>query len=317
MQIIYCKQCGHILNSNGTDKKGRKRWRCRSCGKSFSASHPKMSQTNWRKRYEKYLLDKTTLHELAGELKIDDSTLRRQFDKFENISYKPETIDITGKPLIIDGLFNCGQVTLIAIGSPQEVYNWDFVDRENTANWSRLLSSLQGIPLGIVGDGQKGMFKAVQQIFPGVPLQRCQSHVIGYICTRLGKKPQEFAQKYLRALAKYISSVRNLKACFHRFHFFDIWKRNYESLALEKISYINQNGRKCWRFRYTHLHEAYAHLKAALPYLFNYLFFPELPNTTNDLEGGINSPIRELLRAHRGTKLDTQKQIISLFLRSK
>lgn len=52
---------------------------------------------------------------------------------------------------------------------------------------------------------------------------------------------------------------------------------------------LTPTGRPKWRYTHGRLHAAHSHSKNSLPYLFRYLQHPEIPNTTNFVEGGISS----------------------------
>ena len=43
----------------------------------------------------------------------------------------------------------------------------------------------------------------------------------------------------------------------------------------------------------------------------------DIPNTTNYVEGGINSRLKELIRCHRGLDLSKQKKICEWYLASR
>jgi hypothetical protein len=60
-----------------------------------------------------------------------------------------------------------------------------------------------------------------------------------------------------------------------------------------------------------------SHINNALPYIFTYVRYPEIPKTTNFLEGGVNKTISELLSRHRGISLKQKASLITYFLDKK
>ena len=53
-----------------------------------------------------------------------------------------------------------------------------------------------------------------------------------------------------------------------------------------------------------------------MPYLFTYKKCPDLniPNTTNALDGGLFSPMKMLLKIHRGIGIEMKKKLIADYL---
>lgn len=69
---------------------------------------------------------------------------------------------------------------------------------------------------------------------------------------------------------------------------------------------------------YTHkgLHQAYTHIINALPHLFSYLNDPEIPSTTNRLEGFFKH-LKEKLLLHSGLRLEAKRNFIKWYLHFK
>jgi hypothetical protein len=199
------------------------------------------------------------------------------------------------------------------------VIGWQFTYSETFATWVEFFEQIRQIPAGIVGDGQKGMFKAICYRFPRVPFQRCQFHVIAFVNRKLTRHPETIAAIEFKQIVRVITTIKTQQqhslwlAGFHR------WCFLYQGTLKQKTyqDARTPSGRYKWHYTHARLHAAYSHVKNALPYLFTYLQYPKLPNTTNDVEGGINSQIQRLICQHRGARLETQRQIIAAFLRSR
>ena len=71
-----------------------------------------------------------------------------------------------------------------------------------------------------------------------------------------------------------------------------------------------------WNYTHKRLRSAYRSLKTNLSYLFTYKNYLELniPNTTNSLDGGLFSPMKMLLKIHRGIGIEMKKKLIVHYL---
>ena len=262
--------------------------------------------------YQKYLAGKKSIGEIATDYQVSLSTVNRWFAPFRQDIYQVKSLECQDEIVIIER-----EATLIAAINPHQVVFWGFYPRENATYWKDFFSKLNGRPRVTVGDGQKGMIKAVHTYLPSVAFQRCQFHVQSYIKKKLGAQPRHQASRDLKALSKQITKVESFCDLANWLIYWDFWCQEYEDFLQEKTYWYDHNHRRHWRYKHRKLHAAYSHLKNAIPDLFTYLWIPNTPNTTNIIEGGINSPIRNQLFFHRGATIQTQRQIISVFLRSR
>jgi hypothetical protein len=71
--------------------------------------------------------------------------------------------------------------------------------------------------------------------------------------------------------------------------------------------------------RYVHrrLRVVRSHLRNAPPDIFHYISDINIPRTANDVEGGIDSPLDELLRYHRGITEKEKEDLVKLFVMKK
>jgi len=164
------------------------------------------------------------------------------------------------------------------------------------------------------------MIKAIRQRFPGTIIQRCQFHVIKYIRSKLTKNPKSIASQELLFLILQISKIKSKEELKYWLTDYKYWLKNHLHFVKEKTYPINSftpTGRPRWNYTHQKLHASYSHLKNALPCLFRCLQHPEIQNTTNFVEGGINSQMQEKLRFHRGLNLSKRRILIAHFLNSK
>ena len=180
-------------------------------------------------------------------------------------------------------------------------------------NVVQLLSHVQErfMPHALVSDGQKGLQKAIKMIFPGITHQRCLAHVIRLSLAWLTRNPQTDAGKDLRVLVRELARVKaeNQAAFWHSA--FSSWHQQYGEFLKEKS--CNPETNRKW-----HTHRKLRAVRSlvlnALPNLFWFVSDKHIPNTTNAVEGGINSPLAELLHRHRGITEAQKKSLVRRFL---
>jgi len=152
--------------------------------------------------------------------------------------------------------------------------------------------------LSVTIDGRRG----IAGIFNKYPVQVCQFHVQKGILNRTTLNPKTECGKKLKFIAthficdrwnkeKFITEIRNVLEEFHQF----LNERNEHK-----------------QFIHRQLRSAFFGIKLALPYLFTYQDFPGLntPNTTNHVDGGINTKLKELNRQHRGMKIERRNKLL-------
>ena len=195
-----------------------------------------------------------------------------------------------------------------------------FVQKENYHTWKTFFHNLKHIPFAIVGDGQKGMHKAIKEVFPRVIIQRCQFHVIKYVRTKLTRNPESKAAIELKEITLQIAKIKTKKDLEVWLINYNYWWLIHKEFVKEKTYSFNSftpTGRPRWNYTHQNLHASYSHIKNSFKYLFRCLQHLEIPNTTNFVEGGINSLMQEKLRFHRGLKLAQRRVLIAYFLASK
>jgi hypothetical protein len=260
------------------------------------------------------------LTEIGSEYGVDRKTLKRWFQPFWDDEPLVDLKNIASKVLIIDGKVIEKNSTVLVGAVDKKIVFWLFVQRESYATWRTFFTNFNHIPLAIVGDGQKGMFKAIKEVFPRVIFQRCQFHVIKYCRMKLTQNPETIAAQELRILALQTSKLKTKEGLRYWLEEYKMWLQNHLDFVKEKTYPENSftpTGRRRWHYTHQNLHASYSHIKNAFPYLFRYLQHPRIPNTTNFVEGAINAPIQEKLRSHRGLKLPKRKILIAHFLSSK
>lgn len=182
----------------------------------------------------------------------------------------------------------------------------------------------------VVTDGGSGLLAAVAQAWPDTKIQRCLVHVQRNARRYLTANPRTDAGKSLWQLARSLTRVTTTEQAVKWLQKLSDWHGVYGHLTRQR-TYRNQLGntgvvpdrvRAGQRWWYTHdrLRSAYRLLTklARNEHLFVYLV-PELhglkiASTTNQIEGGINAGLRDLLRRHRGMPAEHQRRAIEWWL---
>ena len=304
----------------GKNRNGSTRFRCKFCNISKTRKRKDLTQKYKRILFSNWLLGKLSLSEISLKYNIKRQTLNRWFQPFWNEEPQIKSVNISNKVLIIDGkVVNKYGTVLLGVVDKKVVF-WLFVQRENYSSWKIFFRYLKQIPFSIVGDGQKGMHKAIKEVFPRVIIQRCQFHVIKYIRTKLTQNPESIAAQELLFLVLQVSKIKTKEDLKYWLTDYKYWLKTHKEFIKEKTYPFNSftsTGRQKWNYTHQNLHASYSHLKNALPYLYRCLQHPEISNTTNFVEGGINALMQEKLRFHRGLSLQKRKILIAHFLSSK
>lgn len=304
----------------GKRSDGAQRFRCRYCKTVERRKRPDLVQKSHQKLYEKWLLSKFTLSDFATKYGVTRRTVDNWFAPFREQEILPTSIPATHDVFIIDGYYvEYGATVLIAQTTKNVVVNWLFTYAENFLTWLKLCEKIGTFPFAIVCDGQKGMIKAIKMRWPRAIIQRCQFHVIHQINILLTKYPEIVASQTFKKIVGNISSVNAIDDL-------EIWLIEYKQWYVKYKEFLTERtyqeartptGRQKWHYTHGRLHAAHSHLKHAFPNLFHYIRFPEIPNTSNRIEGGINAQIQRHIDHHRGTTLFGRRQIIAAFLKQK
>jgi len=307
----YCKVCREKLKRCGKTAAGAQRWYCRICRRSLTKPRPDLSRSFVFKSFLAWLLGKDSQAELDGS----DRTFR---DQTSWCWLVPIPAVLTGEihhAIIIDGIRVGGRVCLIA-RTTNHVVAWLWVDRENSTSWALLLQLLPA-PNYVVCDGQKGMLKALALCWPTAIVQRCRFHVWLNTKAKLTLRPSSRAGQELLYLSQKLLNVRTRRQARR-------WKRALKRWHLKHTSYVTERTVKddprphtrSWRYTHARLRSAYYQLNKQAEDLLrsSYRPHPELPSTTNHLEGGINSPIRTRLKLHRGMTNEHQMVLVNWYL---
>jgi hypothetical protein len=310
----YCKRCHDKLRANGFQPNGKKRWRCLNCGTARIQRRKDVTDRNRLQGLVSYLLgsQKRAAHTTRS------SATRHDADYWDVIP----TLLITGEiyDCVVLDATSVGCRVVAIIRSLSHCLVWQYGLREQSELWSGTLAMLPR-PRAVVCDGQKGILKALREVWPGIIIQRCHVHVRRNIRVKLTLHPQSQAGQDLQRLMRRLSAVKTEEdmLCFTD-DFTKLYDR-HEPFLKEKTRGPNPKGRHGWWYTHREVRSAYQQLDELIRsgQLFAYIVHPQLhiPNQTNYVEGGINSPLKELLHRHRGLTQDRQERLTDWYLDSR
>lgn len=180
-----------------------------------------------------------------------------------------------------------------------------FIQTETKAEYQEGLKYLEAKEFefqSVTIDGRRG----IASVFKRYPVQICQFHVQSGIFRRATMNPKTRPGKILKRIATLF-----IKARWSR-KYFEKCVLGYLQTYTEFLRERNEQG------QYVHrsLRSALFGIKLANPFLFTYQIYPHLniPNTTNHIDGGVNTKVKELVRKHRGMNKERRNKLIAHLL---
>lgn len=297
---------------------GKQRYRCAKCKTTGIRSRPDNPIRVTQQIFVNWLTGSDRLEAIAKRLEVTIRTLNNRFKNYWDYLPRPLPIKNYFKILVVDGVTVVKHnLVVLVVQCPikcQPVY-WSFTIRECYESWILIFNILkaQGVyPIFVVSDGQKGLFKALSEVWPKVILQRCIIHVVRQARLWLTQRPKTEAGQELLLLVKDILQIRTRRQKRRWIRRYNKWLKKHDAFLKER-SYHPVKIKRWW---YTHrkLRATRSLLSNSLKYLFTFVRYPEVPRTSNHVEGGINSRLKDLLRIHRGLSAKRQKVLAAWYL---
>lgn len=193
-------------------------------------------------------------------------------------------------------------------------WSWNTTEtKEQIEKDLNLLVNQYHYPLkGIISDGKRGVKTIAREL--ETPHQRCLVHVRRAIEAWLTKHPQTQTGKELLELIQFLTFLETKpEVIIWLLWFRRLWQRHREFINQRTVTYNLKLQRYQWWYTHKYLRRAYYHLKYALPDLFTFLSYPNLPRTNNALEGFF-SQLDNKISIHRGLSPTNRKHFINWFL---
>ena len=264
------------------------------------------------------MIGNRALIELAVELKCSRRTLTRRFNQFWHNRPKPnKNYKYDSGILVCDAIYLEGRKEAVLIGKTlSSMVHWSFAFRENYFSWRVFFWSIK-TPEVIVCDGQKGMLSAIKDVFPQARIQRCHFHVLHRARMLLTRNPKTTTGIKLNYIIKKLSKIRTRRQKRRWIRLFNRWNKKHDKYLKERSFGVKPSGKQIWWYTHNRLRSCRSLIKNSLPDLFTYIGHYQVPRTTNHVEGGINSRLKELIRRHRGLPMKNKRVLVAHFLQSK
>jgi hypothetical protein len=219
--------------------------------------------------------------------------------------------------LVADAIYLSGHNECVLIGRTglNHVF-WLFARQETLAAWTDFIRMIPK-PQALICDGQSGLLSAVKGLWPEVKVQRCLPHMQRLGIQKLTRRPKTPAGQELLRLVYDTHAIKTTQARDKWLTDFEAWGQRWEKFLKERTYGEHPDGKRTWWYTHRRIRAMKYTLTQALDNLFAHIECPGVPSTTNLVEGGINSRLKELLHRHRGMSLEHKKAIVAYFLNSR
>lgn len=307
------------MQKRGRTAAGTQRWHCRSCASSAVRKRPDTKDRHHRTLLTQWLTGNRSLAEVAHDHGVRRQPLVRWFAPlWERIRQPPALNPAPYAIYILDGVYLSGRENAALICRTMTAQlSWMFAVRESLASWLAFLKSLPA-PDAVVVDGQKGLLAAILCLWPQAKIQRCLVHIERLARIKLTRQPQTLAGKELLMLVRGLFGVRTRRQRRRWLRAYRRWEHRHAAFLKERSYGEAKAGKKrLWWYTHRNIRAARSLLRNALPHLFTFVRYPHVPRTTNHVEGGVNSRLKELVHGHRGLPQDRKQVLVAEHLAQK
>lgn len=319
-----CVLCEVKLVKNGRNTAGNQRWRCPTCGASSTRKRVDRSNFFTLRLFIEWVLGKAEQAALDGTK--TGRSFRRRIAWCWELRPRIPTTGVVYDVVQIDGFnLRTGWCILVAI-SNGKVIATQWCSRESEAAWSALFRRVP-VPAAVVCDGGPGMHAALKEHWPDARIQRCLVHLQRNVRKYVTTRSKTVAGKALWGLALNLTRVRTTADAEAWSRLLIAWEATFLHLTKQRTYRKNTSDIPSWvrpnqTWWYTHqrLRSGYQVFERAITrgHIFTFLD-PSLaalhaPSSTNEIEGGVNSQMRALLRQHRGMTEEHQRRAIEWWL---
>lgn len=303
------------MNKWGRTAAGSPRWFCPSCRVSGTRKRKDNRDRSRLSLFMHWLTSKASLSEIAEKQRMTIRTLHRWFESLWLDPPLPR-IPSSVRVLVLDATSVVPRQCMLLIAGDGDCHrpvSWMPAVRECYASWTKFLYGLMQSGLGpsvVVCDGQRGMLKAIREIWPKAHIQRCLVHVVRQACAWLTKNPRTRAGRELLMLVRQLPMIRTKRQKRRWIKAFHYWNRKHVTFLKGRT--YGPNGR--WWYTHRKLRGTRSLIANAIPDLFRFITDPTVPRTSNHVEGGLNARLKELFRCHRGISLTKKLALASWYL---
>lgn len=295
------------MRRHGKTEAGRERYLCLRCHTTTTIHRPDTHTRHDKERFVAWLTGVENKETIARHYGVTRQTLSKEFRPlFRKDPNKKVPLSFKAQLLIVDAKFIHGSelCALIAVDEQDHIF-WEFASAECYGTWYGFLVRFSP-PDIVIADGHKGASLFVKRWWPKTAFQRCHFHMVSLGIHCLSRNPKEEAGQEILHLLYELKEIKSHEEKKHWLLFYRMWEKQYE----KEFNAKNESG----GYKYRKLRGIRFIMRRALPNLFTYLNYPGCPNTTNLVEGWINTAIAEGLRRHRGLHFSQKKTLVSVIL---
>lgn len=302
----------------GSTARGTPRFHCRFCHLSGVRQRPDHRDRLWREHFVEWLIQGTRRVSISQRVHLTPRTVGQRFRPYWNALPLPRPVSHAVPILVLDATTVVKQTWVVLIAQDaqrRQPVSWQFAVRESYGAWRGFLQSLAqaGIhPHCVVCDGQKGLLKAIHAVWPETLIQRCLVHVVRQAKAWLTQHPKTPAGQALLARVRTLFAVRTKRQRRRWLRAYRSWRRRYEGFLKQRSTHPTEPKR--WWYTHRKLRAVHSLIRNSLPDLFTYTRYPMIPRTSNHVEGGINSRLKDLFRHHRGLSPDRKIVLTAWYL---
>lgn len=303
----------------GKTSTGKQRFYCPYCTRTATHTRHDNQERLSQRLFVEWLTGSLHLQSLARKTHTTERTLRRRFRPYWSCFPTPNVIHGQSAQIVVaDAISVVSNTLAVLIASDPATsrpINWLFAERESYARWLEFFYVLRSNgchPPFAVCDGQRGLTKALFTVWPTIKLQRCLVHVVRQAKTWLTRKPQTHAGQELLRLVNQLFTIRTRRQKRRWLRSYRRWRKKYDTFLKERTH--NPVSKRRWWYTHRKLRAVRSLITNSLPYLFTFVRYHHVPRTSNHLEGGINSRIKDLLRIHRGLRNERKLTLIAWYL---
>jgi AraC-like DNA-binding protein len=264
--------------------------------------------------FKKWILERQTYKTLSRDSGLSISTLKRIFYAFLEQSPQVKILKRSSVHLRMDATY-FQQFCLLCYQDHKDGYTQliRFTDGEHYQEIKEDLDNL--IRLGVqiesvTTDGHKSILKAIKKSLPSVLVQRCLVHIQRMCLLWLTRFPKHLAAIELRRLVLMLLYIKTNNDRLYWIKKLIHWYEQHKNYLQEK-TYNEKTG----RYWYTHklVRRSYFTIKRALPNMFHYLSNPQIPSSTNGIEGFFGH-LKNHLDLHRGLTVKNRINFIKWYV---
>lgn len=310
-----CPDCGGTsVVKNGHYANGRQRLFCKICRHSFHSGIRAGTHNREKVWFDKWIIEGYSVRQICHQSGHSRDKLYRIIDHWLDRSPEPDTGSLERvSNVILDGTFLYKRVSIVTMmdARTNAVIDGEFDVRENSEH--ELIAFLSPLkerglnPVSCTTDGNPQVIYMLRKLWPGIITQRCLVHIQrqGLSWCRISPK-REDARK-LRDLFRVVTYIRTKKERDAFLLRLSDWEQEYGHLIAKKPG----KGRV-----FSDLKGARSMLVRALPNMFHYLDDPDIPPTTNALEGYF-SRLKGHYQHHRGMSPEKRSKYFAWYFRLK